>query len=153
MSLPPTPEAIVPAIVDAWNARDAEAFAALFADDADFVNVVGLWWRTRDDIREAHAYGFDRIFSQSHMQAIETRVRKLSDAHAVAHLRWQLDGQLTPEGKPAGRRRGVFVLVCADTGSGWHIVAAQNTDRVPGSETHVVADGAIGTVSYRDKRD
>ena len=30
----------------------------LFTEDADFVNVVGLWWRTRAQIRDNHAYGF-----------------------------------------------------------------------------------------------
>jgi hypothetical protein len=29
------------------------------------VNVVGLWWRTRREIRKAHAYGFERIFARS----------------------------------------------------------------------------------------
>lgn len=27
----------------AWNSADADALAALFAEDAEFVNLVGLW--------------------------------------------------------------------------------------------------------------
>lgn len=41
--------------VDAWNHRDPDALAALFDQDAEFVNVTGLWWHTRDEIRSAHA--------------------------------------------------------------------------------------------------
>lgn len=38
------------------------ALAALFTEDADFVNVVGLWWTTREQIRDNHAYGFRHMF-------------------------------------------------------------------------------------------
>jgi hypothetical protein len=38
--------------VDAWNHRDPDALAALFDTDAEFVNVTGLWWHTRDEIRK-----------------------------------------------------------------------------------------------------
>lgn len=30
-----------------WNQRDAGSLANLFAEDADFVNVVGIWWACR----------------------------------------------------------------------------------------------------------
>ncbi|GAA2538587.1 hypothetical protein GCM10009860_19140 [Microbacterium mitrae] len=48
-----SPSDVVAAWERAWNAGDADALAALFADDAEFVNVVGLWWHDRASIREA----------------------------------------------------------------------------------------------------
>ena len=30
---------------EAWNRHDARAYAALFTDDGDVVNVVGWWWK------------------------------------------------------------------------------------------------------------
>ena len=41
----PEPEAAIERFAAAWNSRDAAALAALFDDDADFVNVVGIRWR------------------------------------------------------------------------------------------------------------
>ena len=35
---------------DAWNRHDAKAYAALFSDDGDVVNVVGWWWKGRREI-------------------------------------------------------------------------------------------------------
>lgn len=50
---------------EAWNRGDADALASLFAPDAEFVNVVGLWWHDRERIRKAHAFGFETIFPGS----------------------------------------------------------------------------------------
>ena len=140
---------LVERFADAWNAGDADALARLFAQDADFVNAVGLWWLKRDDIREAHAYGFDRIFCGSVMRVLETKVRDLGDV-AVVHGRWEMTGQTGPDGSPAGRRRGVLVLVARRRPEGWEAVAAQNTDRIPGSETVLVKEGRAAAVTYRD---
>src|SRR3546814_21022986 len=35
---------------DAWNRHDAKAYAALFTQDGDVVNIVGWWWKGRDEI-------------------------------------------------------------------------------------------------------
>jgi hypothetical protein len=32
---------------EAWNRHDAPAYAALFSEDGDVVNVVGWWWKGR----------------------------------------------------------------------------------------------------------
>ncbi|MGK9232137.1 SgcJ/EcaC family oxidoreductase [Inquilinus limosus] len=48
-------EDVPAAFIAAWNRHDMAALAALFAEDADFVNVVGLWWRSRAEIEAAHA--------------------------------------------------------------------------------------------------
>ena len=37
--------ALVSEVEQAWNAHDISRFAACFAEDADFVNVRGWWWR------------------------------------------------------------------------------------------------------------
>lgn len=34
---------VVKAFAETWNKHDMNAFAELFAPDAEFVNVVGLW--------------------------------------------------------------------------------------------------------------
>ena len=41
---------------EAWNRHDMNAFGALFAPDADFVNVVGVRWKGREAIQMNHAF-------------------------------------------------------------------------------------------------
>ncbi|HNA92871.1 MAG TPA: hypothetical protein PKZ71_11515 [Chitinophagaceae bacterium] len=39
-----SPEDIPKLFVENWNQRRPDLMAELFEDDADFINVVGLWW-------------------------------------------------------------------------------------------------------------
>ena len=38
---------VVAAFATTWNRHDLDTFGKLFAPDADFVNVAGLWWTGR----------------------------------------------------------------------------------------------------------
>ena len=148
--------------VDAWNDRDADRLALLFKEDAEFVNVTGLWWHDRDAIRRAHAYGFDTIFSESTITLLEKRVTQISGdptgpgpAACVVHAKMRLEGQ-TPVGEVErpGVRRTLFSFVVRRTEGTWVCLSAHNTDVVPGSETNVVGpDGTMRSVSYRSMPD
>ena len=84
------PEAVAAEFVEAWNRRDPDALAALFDEDAEFVNVTGLWWHTRNKIRSAHAYGLTRIFKDSSLQAstiVQCVVLKLAVPSALSCAR------------------------------------------------------------------
>lgn len=146
------PEQMPHAFAAAWMARDSRALAALFAPDADFVNVVGLWWRDRTAIETAHAYGLATIFADSRLRVGRVALRALGPGAAVVHARLHLSGQ-RPHGDTgtAGDRQSVMTFVMQDQGAaGWLCVAAQNTDIVPGAET-LQADGS-GGLTPRDYR-
>lgn len=140
--------------VQAWNTRNAEALGSLFDDDAEFVNVTGLWWHDRDSIRTAHAYGLDRIFNKSTLSIDEIRVKQLSDDLAVVHARMTLSGQ-TPIGniKEPGSRTSIFSFVVHRVDGGWRCASAQNTDVIRGMETNVLGeDGTFRSANYRTGR-
>ena len=145
------PERIAELWALAWNQRDANRLAALFDEDAEFVNVVGLWWHDREAIRKAHRYGLDIIFNASELTVRRVTVKWLRDDVAVVHARMRLTGQ-TPIGEveQPGPRTTVFSFVVHRTEDGWSCASAQNTDVVPGKETHIVDDaGAFGSADYR----
>ncbi|GAA2803922.1 SgcJ/EcaC family oxidoreductase [Saccharopolyspora taberi] len=136
-----TDPADVPArFAQAWNEGDADGIAALFAEDADFVNVVGLWWRKRSAIRKAHDYGLRTFFAGSTLSIRRVEVRQLSDDIAVVHGKWRLEGQRASGGGAGGQRTGIMVFVTRRLAGSWTVVTAQNTDIVPGAES-IVADG------------
>ncbi|CUH15719.1 SnoaL-like domain protein [Jannaschia seosinensis] len=142
------PQAFVPAFIAAWAARDGDALAALFAEDADFVNVVGIWWEDRPAIARAHSHALHSFFAKTRLVAGRLKIRDLGDV-AIIHARMALTGQVTPGGEAAGARTTILSFVLHRRDGGWTCVSAQNTDVVPGMETHLAGDGTFGAVDYR----
>lgn len=140
--------------VQAWNARDADALAALFDEDAEFVNVTGLWWHDRDAIRRAHAYGLERIFNDSTLSIAETRVKMLSGDVGVVHARMTLSGQTAiGDIKTPGSRTTIFSFVVHQAADRWQCASAHNIDVEPHMETHIVGDdGTFRSANYRTGR-
>lgn len=143
------PAAFPQAFADAWHSRDGARIGSLFAEDADFVNVTGLWWRKRSDIARAHDYALKSFFAETTLRPGAVRTRSLGKDHAVVHCRFHLTGQIAPDGTTAGDRTTILVFVLQQNDDGWHAVAAQNTDVVPGKETHLNT-GTLDAVDYRD---
>lgn len=86
MTLPREPEAFPAAFRDAWMARDGEAIGRLFAPDADFVNVVGIWWEERAAIAKAHGRALGSFFAETTLILGRSKVRVMGEV-AVVHQR------------------------------------------------------------------
>jgi uncharacterized protein (TIGR02246 family) len=116
------------AFVDDWNRHDMKSFGSLFADDAQFVNVIGLWWHSRAEIQKEHEALHATRMRASHLVASDTLVHLLGPDAAVLIMRWQLTGDTGIVGVTLPMRRGILSLVTERVGSTWRIASAQNTD-------------------------
>lgn len=139
--------------VEAWNKKDANMLASLFAEDAEFVNVVGIWWHNREDIKTAHAYGFEKIFPESDLRLRDHRERMLGPNSALVHARMRLKGQSgSSETNTPSIRQNIFSFVLKRDDDHWICVSAHNTDIVPGAETNMIDEnGNFKSVNYRIK--
>lgn len=125
---------VVNAFAEAWNQHDMHAFAELFAEDAQFVNVVGLWWKGRMQIKDAHVYTHSTMFKHSKLTFHETEVRLPVPQVAIARTHWRLEGHLSPNGQALPPRTGLLLNVLVkDEDGNWSIVDSQNTDIVEGA--------------------
>ena len=115
----------------AWNAHDASAYAALFTPEGDVVNVLGWWWKSRDEIRSKLTGAFAFVFRDSRLTITGVEVRKLSPQIAVAHVRWSMRGARSPTGGAAPPESGIQVQVLVRGETGWRIASFQNTNTVP----------------------
>lgn len=146
------PEDIPILFAEAWNARRADRLASLFEEDADFVNVVGIWWQNRSDIFKAHDYGLKVIFNESKLTVGKVKVKQSGSDCMVVHARMRLTGQ-TEHGGKAGLRQTMFIFVLRKHHEHWLCVSAQNTDIVAGAETNLRReDGNLEPVNYRNKK-
>lgn len=125
-----TPSTLPHRFAAAWNAHDMPALAGLFAADAHFVNVVGMYWKGRDEIERAHRATHDTIFKASMLSVQDICVQEVMPGCASVHARWRLEGQTTPSGAPDAVREGYLLFVARQDDDDWTIVSAQNTDIV-----------------------
>lgn len=115
----------------AWNRHDAEAYADLFTEDGDVVNVLGWWWRGRAEIRSKLTEAFAFVFRESRLSITEVHVRVLEPHIAIAHVRWKMEGAKAPPGAPAPPREGIQLQVLRRAGDRWLIESFQNTNAFP----------------------
>jgi uncharacterized protein (TIGR02246 family) len=80
----------------AWNASDSVAWTALFADDADFIHVLGGHFHGRTEIERGHRTIFDTIYKGSRNTFRVEGVRFVRPDVAIvfifANLTWYLNG-------------------------------------------------------------
>jgi len=114
----------------AWNQHDAKAYAALFAEEGDVVNVVGWWWKGRKEIENKLTDAFAFVFRESTLTITQVDTRFLMPEVAVAHTRWTMTGAKTPPTIPEPRE-GIQTIVLQKVGEKWMIAAFQNTNYRP----------------------
>lgn len=120
-------KANVMAYAETWNISDAEKLAALFSEDADFVTVMGMWFKGREEIKGNHAWIFSTLMRRSRLSITCNKIRFLKPDTAVAHGTWELVGQLGPDGEKLPPKQGVLSTVMTRLNDRWQIVVAQNT--------------------------
>lgn len=57
---------LVRLLEDAWNGSNSQRFASVFAEDADFITVLGKHYNGRESIDAGHRAIFDTIYKGSH---------------------------------------------------------------------------------------
>ncbi|HEY1490499.1 MAG TPA: SgcJ/EcaC family oxidoreductase [Verrucomicrobiae bacterium] len=116
----------------AWNKHDAKAYAALFKEDGDCVNVVGWWWKGRAEIEKKLTDAYAFVFKESVLtiKDSDVDVKFLTPEIAVAHVRWTMTGARTPKGIPEPQQ-GIQTQTLEKQSGKWLIAAFQNTNSVP----------------------
>jgi uncharacterized protein (TIGR02246 family) len=122
---------LVAEVEAAWNAHDMARFAACFAADADFVNVMGAWWKGRDEIEQRHAALHAGRFAESVMRAHLAAFKEVGPGIGVGHVTWHLAGHgASGPDRTTELRGGIWTWTVRERGDALEIVASQNTDIV-----------------------
>ena len=119
------PEDLPHAFQSAWNAHDMTALAALFHDDATFVNRFGHYVRGVEAIVAMHAPIHASIYSDSTLENELIDVTVVADGAAVVHFWSRLT---TGAAHPAGPHAmdTLILAVMTRTNDAWRVKALEN---------------------------
>jgi uncharacterized protein (TIGR02246 family) len=120
----------------AWNRYDSVGFAAVFAEDANFIHIFGGQLDGRSAIEAAHQNIFETIYRGSHVSFVLRSIRFLRPDVAVVFARAHVKFKEGNEAREIETRPTFVVLKEQDR---WQIVAFQNTKI---SEVPVAAQAA-----------
>jgi uncharacterized protein (TIGR02246 family) len=118
---------LIRAFVDSWNRHDMTMLAALFAEDADFVDVFGNWFKDRIAIEQALTQRHATIFKDSLFAEKDFAVRFVKPDLAIVHSVIELSGATDRQGNHLPPGTGVITSVIHEVAGSWRIIALQNT--------------------------
>ena len=110
---------------EAWNQHDAKAYASLFTEDGDIVNVVGWWWKGRAEIEKKLTDAYAFVFKESTLTVTDVQFKFLTPEIAVAHVKWTMTGARTPKGIPEPQQ-GIQIQILQKQAGKWLIASFQN---------------------------
>jgi uncharacterized protein (TIGR02246 family) len=120
-------KAVLDGLVAAWGRNDAEAYGALFTEDASYLTFVGTVYRGRRDIVESHRALFAKFLKGTKLADEILDIRFYGPDVAVVNGRGD-----TYKGKRPHKLSKVqtYTLV-RDADGQWRVAAFQNTQRKP----------------------
>ena len=130
-------------LISSWNTLDPAQFAASFAPDAQFTDVIGTTVKGRAAIAALHLLPFTRLFQSAQLQVTEMPVQLVSEGVASIRLHWKMHGHTSAHGESLPPRAGIMYVIMVRRDGRWWPVVAHNTDHTatsasgPGPEESV----------------
>jgi uncharacterized protein (TIGR02246 family) len=134
------------AFAAAWAKHNGHQLALIMASDVDFVNVGGDWIHGRADFELYHTRLLAGRFKESTLTPVDSSVRFLRPDLALLHWSWRLEGDRNEDLTPRKPRMGIFTMVVEKRSGDWLIVAAQNSNFIPGPNPEL--DGITPSIVF-----
>ena len=110
-----------------WNRHDMDIMFQAFTPDAEWVNVVGMWWRGLADVKRAHRAYHDTFFANTPFTIDEIQMRFVTQDTAIAVVKWSKGSFLQPNGHPTPAGRDMMSVVLVKQAGRWLITSGHNT--------------------------
>ncbi len=129
---PDPDEAAVRAVMDhmreAWGKHDMRTWTSYMTDDVQWVNIVGMWWRGKDEVFRAHDAFHRTIFKDRSFPPPDTVVlRHVAPDTVIANIEGMTGAFTSPDGHFRPAARNVLTEVFVKRDGRWLLTAGQNT--------------------------
>ena len=115
-----------------WQSHRFANIVAYTTPDVSWVNIVGMWWRGRPQVQQAHQQIFDAMFTGVAFTPGKTVVRTVAPGVAVVNLYCHVGAFYPPDGVNRGTNKeaeadNLLTLVLVKRQGRWLLTAGQNT--------------------------
>ncbi len=123
---------VIKKMEEAWNAGDANGFAAPMSENVDFITIRADHLRGRQAVVDSHIDVLSTFYAGSTNHFDVESVRQLRDGVVLAHVRAVLE---SPSGPLEGRHEATYSLVVLREGDQWEATSFHITLETP-TPTH-----------------
>jgi uncharacterized protein (TIGR02246 family) len=103
-------------------------YVSYMTEDVEWVNVVGMWWKGKAQVYQAHQAFHQTIFKDRAIHEPELVVMRLVAPDAViVTSRTPTDGYTSPSGHVEPPSRSLLTMVFVKQGGKWLIAEGHNT--------------------------
>lgn len=125
-------QAHVSQMVSDWNTHEFKNMDSYTTEDVEWVNIVGMWWQGRAEVKAAHQGIFDRMFKNVPFIQKSLKTRFLTKDVAVATLISSVGEFFPPDGIDHGNNKmpatdDILTLVFVKKNGKWLLASGQNT--------------------------
>ncbi len=112
-------------MTDAFNRHEPDA--SLFTNDADFVNVNGIWLRGGAEIEQGRKARFETVLKEARIRLLDIRIRFIRPDVAIAHVTNETSGMVLPGGQKLPVQQELNIRVLTKENGRWLVAAFHNT--------------------------
>jgi uncharacterized protein (TIGR02246 family) len=114
--------------IEAWNQHDTNKYFSYFTPEAQWVNVVGMWWHGTTEHKYALDIFMQAMFNKTTHRALQSEVKMLRPDLALVRHRWELKGWVLPDGRDmSDASTGVMTMIMEKRKGRWMIIDGHNT--------------------------
>jgi uncharacterized protein (TIGR02246 family) len=117
---------VADAFMAAWNAGDADAVAACFAEDGDTMVTEG-YFKGREAIAGNYRNNFEGMYKGTTLTVTSTSLRLLEPDVAISDGTFEIAGVKDAEGNDMPNIKGIFTNVMTKVGDKWLITCSRPT--------------------------
>jgi uncharacterized protein (TIGR02246 family) len=119
-------EAGVEALILSWNNHDYSDMKNYATEDCEWVNIVGMHWKNRNEVQYAHDVFHKVMFKTTSLSKNATKIRFLTTDVAIVHLNYHVGAYTTPSGHQYPEADNLSTLVFVKKQDKWLLTTGQN---------------------------
>ena len=119
-------------MVSDWNTHEFKNMDSYTTEDVEWVNIVGMWWKGRAEVKSAHQGIFDAMFKGVPFTQKSLKMRFLTKDVAIATLISSVGAFFPPDGIDHGNNKmpatdDILTLIFVKKNGKWLLTSGQNT--------------------------
>ncbi|MFC3811296.1 SgcJ/EcaC family oxidoreductase [Lacihabitans lacunae] len=116
----------IDALIASWNNHNYDDISNYATEDCDWVNVVGMWWKNRNEVQYAHQVFHNGMFKNVKLTKKSIHFRSIAKDVMVVHLLQRVGAYTTPSGSIYPEADNMKLMVFVKKEGNWLLTAVEN---------------------------